>query len=368
MTPRPSAIDPILGVLAPRALASPLTAAATYGVLATGTSLIAAAFEQRLIGTTFVQWGHTQLEIHPLLSNFSTLLDFAILNPLVIYFLLRSRLIVVTEPLLAVRNSLADKALQWFASLSCVALTVVLMIAYSHSFVYGDFFDAVVAISNQGECFVTVTGWVVYFWTGLITYIVLIGAINQVSYVVRICRLRPADLFYDPMHEDGAAGLSMLAKPAIEVTKASLSLLMIGLVFWVYDRIMIGAPLTNRTVSIALFTAIVFPLFAVPIARLHFLMCELRGGLLRSMCGGEPRCLRHVGLFMGSGVRDAQSIRRLAEEIEATEKLRNAILSFPTWPLPTQTLVSCGAYFAGMASPAFSKLVPLVSSALGIAS
>jgi hypothetical protein len=368
MPPKPTTIDPLLGVLATRALASPFTAATTYAVLATGTSLLVAALERRLVGTTSIQWGQEQFVIRPFLSNFSTLLDFAILNPLVIYFLLRSRLIVVTEPLLAVDNTPADRALQWFASLSCVALTIVLMIAYSHSFVYGGFYDAVVSISDQGKCFITWTGYVVYFWTGLMTYVVLMGAINQVSYVVRICRLRPADLFYDPMHEDGAAGLSVLAKPAIEMTIASLCLLTIGLVFWVYDRIMLDAPMTDRTASIGIFTAIVFPLFAIPIARLHFVMRELRSGLLRSMCSGEPRCLRHVGLFLGSGVCDAQSIQRLTEEIEATGKLRNAILSFPTWPLPTQTLVSCGAYFAGMASPAFSKLIPIVSSALGIAS
>jgi hypothetical protein len=233
MESRPPAIDPLLGVLAPRALASPLSAAVAYSFLATSTSLTAAAIEHRLVGNTQIYWGHEHLVVHPFLSNFSTILDFAVLNPLVIFFIFRSRQLVVAEPLLSGSDTSADRLLRWFASLACTVLAVVIMLSYSKSFLLGKFFDAIVAISDQGACFVTVTGWIVFFWTGLFTYIVLTGAINQVSYVVRVCRLRRDDLFYDPMHEDGAAGLRTLAKPAIEFTKASLLLLIIGVVFWV---------------------------------------------------------------------------------------------------------------------------------------
>jgi hypothetical protein len=365
LTPKPASIDPLLGVLASRALSSPFSAAAAYGVLATGTSLLAAAFEGRLLGNTTVYWDARHFDVHPFLSNFSTLLDFAVLNPLVIFFLLRSRQIAVTEPLLAGAGTRADRMLRWFVSLACVVLTVVLMIAYSHSFLYGTFFDAVVTASEQGECFVTVTGWVVFFWTGLFTYLVLTGTINQVSYVVRICQLRMADVFYDPLHEDGAAGLRTLAKPAIEFTKASLSLLVIGVVFWVYDLIMMRATLTDRTASIGIFAAIVIPLFCIPIGRLHFLMCDLREGLLKSILGGEPREIRRAAVRHTRSRRGSRSITRLADEIEATEKLRATVMTFPTWPMSTGTLVTVGAYFASVVSPVLGKAVPLISSALG---
>jgi len=363
MAARPSAIDPLLGLLAPRALESPLTAATAYGVLATSTSLLAATLEGRLIGGSQVFWNGHQLMVHPFLSNVSTILDFAILNPLTTFFLLRSRQIAIEDPLISGGNSRADKILRWVVSVACAALAVILMIAYAHSFLYGNFFDAVVTMSNDGECFVTATGWVVLFWTGLFTYVVLMGALNQVSYVVRICRLRPADVSYDPLHEDGAAGLRVLAKPAIEFTKASLCLLFAGVVIWAYDRVMTNAALTDRTASIAVFTLIVFPLFAIPIARLHHLMCELREELLRSVIGRHSRGLQRMVLVTAR--RRARSIQSLADEMDATEKLRNTILSFPTWPMPTKTLVSCGAYFAGISAPMFNKLLPVISSALG---
>ncbi len=358
-------VDPLLGLIAPRALESPFTAAFAYSILATGTSALAAAVEGRLIDGTHIYWGRTQLFVHPFASNFSTLLDFAILNPLVIFFLFRSRQTVIDEPLLAPADTRADRALHWFAAVSCVVLSIVLMLCYSHSFLYGKFFDAVVAISDQGETFVTVTGWVVLFWTGLFTYIVLMGALNQINYIVRICQLRLSDLVYDPLHEDGAAGLRVFAKPALEFTKASLTLLVIGVVFWVYDRIMIGAPLTDRTASIAIFALIVFPLFAIPIARLHFIMCDLRENLLKSMLEGESRLLRCLRRSLVRRRRGPHSMKQLADEIEATEKLRNTVMSYPTWPMPTTTLVSCGAYFASIATPAVTKLMPVVSAALG---
>lgn len=367
MASRPTDIDPLLGTIAPQALASPLSAATTYGVLAISTSLIAAAAEGRLTGGSQVLWNGHHLIVHPFLSNVSTLLDFAVLNPLTIFFLLRSRQIAIEEPLMMAGGTPADRRLHWFASLSCVVLAVVLMVAYAHSFLYGNFFDAVVTMSEDGECFVTVTGWIVLFWTGLFTYALLMGALNQVSYVARICRLRPAEVTYDPLHEDGAAGLRILARPAIEFTKASACLLMAGIVIWIYDRVMMKSMLTDRTASIAIFILIVFPLFAIPITRLHRLMCDLREELLRSVIGREFRGLRRMALFTNRRLR-RRSLRDLADEVDATEKLRNTILSFPIWPMPTQTLLSCGTYFASISTPLFTKALPVLSSVLGITS
>jgi hypothetical protein len=245
-----------------------------------------------------------------------------------------------------------------------VVLAVILMVAYAHSFLYGKFFDAVVTISHEGKCFVTITGWIVLFWTGLFTYVLLMGALNQVSYVVRICRLQPAQVTYDPLHEDGAAGLRILARPAIDFTKASLCLLIAGMVTWVYDRLMTKSVLTDRTASIAVFTLIVFPLFAIPIGRLHGIMCELREELLRSVIGRDQGGFRRMRIF-ARGRKRTRSLKQLAAEVDATEKLRNTILSFPTWPIPAQTLATCAAYFASISTPLFTKVVPLISTALG---
>ena len=364
MTTRPTAVDPLLGVLAPRALESPLSAAVAYSFLATGTSFFAAALERRLVNTTTVYWGVHHLIIHPFLSNVSTILDFALLNPLVIFFLLRSRRIAVDEPLLATTATPADRALRWFISILSAVLSVVLMLAYSRSFLYGRFFDAVVTISDDGRSFITVTGWIVFFWTGLFTYILISGAVSQVSYVVRICRLQPADITYEPLHEDGVAGLRTLAAPAIDFTKASAVLLVIGIVFWLYDRLMLRSSITDRTESLALFIAIIFPLFAVPILRLHNLMCGLREQLLRSVLGRERRGLRRV-IESDGDQHDPDALKHLTDEVEAAEKLRNCILGFPTWPIPTATLVSCGAYFASLAAPTLTKLLPVLAGALG---
>jgi hypothetical protein len=367
MATRPSEIDPLLGTLAPRALASPLSAAAAYGILAICTTLIAAAAERRLTDSSQVFWNGHHLIVHPFLSNVSTILDFAILNPLTIFFLLRSRQIAITDSLITTNHTPGDTRLRWFASLVCVVLAAVLMTTYAHSFLYGNFFDAVVTMSQTGECFVTVTGWVVLFWTGLFTYVLLMGALNQVSYTVRICQLVPAELTYDPLHEDGAAGLRVLAKPAIEFTKASVCLLIVGLVIWVYDHWMMKSALTDRTTSIGLFILIVFPLFAIPIARLHRLMCDLREQLLKFVIGRELRGPRRMALFCGRR-RPRHSLKELADELDASDKLRRTILSFPTWPIPTETLVSCSAYFLSLSAPLFTKLVPLISAALAISS
>lgn len=276
MAMRRTAIDPLLDLIAPQASATPASAATAYGMLASMTSFAAAAAERRLISGAEVYWGSQHLSVHPYLSNLSTILDFALLNPLAILFLLRSRKIIASDARLSQSDTRGDNILRWIVSLSSVVLAVLLMAAYSKSFLYGRFFDAIVTVSDDGHSFVTITGWVVFFWTGLFTYILISSALSQVTYVVRIARLQTADLPYDPLHEDGAAGLRILAAPAMEFTKASLVVLVIGVVFWVYDRIMTTAVLTDRAASIAIFTAIVFPLFAIPIARLHYLMCDLR--------------------------------------------------------------------------------------------
>jgi hypothetical protein len=366
MATRRSAIDPLLGLIAPQALASPVSAACAYGALASVTSFAAAALERRLVSGADIYWGSQHLIVHSYLSNLSTILDFALLNPLAILFLLRSRQIIASDPRLSQSETRNDNILRWIVSLCCAVLSILLMVAYSQSFLYGRFFDAIVTISDSGRSFVTMTGWVVFFWTGLFTYILISSALSQVTYVVRIARLRTSEVTYDPLHEDGAAGLRVLATPALEFTKASLVLLVTGVVFWIYDRVMAKAALTDRTASIAIFIVIVFPLFAIPIARLHYLMCDLREQLLRKVLGGEPRSFRRLSVSPDVERSDSATLKRLRDDIEAAEKLRSCVLSFPTWPMSTQTLVTCGAYFAGVAAPLIGKVAPLISGALGL--
>jgi hypothetical protein len=126
-----------------------------------------------------------------------------------------------------------------------------------------------------------------------------------------------------------------------------------------------SATLTDRTASIAVFMTIVFPLFAIPIARLHVLMFELREQLLASIFGGQPRGLHLLDSPLIGHRRDPDSLKRLADEVEATERLRATVLSFPTWPMSTRALVSCGVYFASIATPVLTKLLPFISSTFG---
>ena len=273
-------LDPLLGILPRHLRNSPAAAACGYCALSLITTLLASSCEGLFIHGSVVTWNNKSYAIHPLISNFSTLLDFALLNPLLIFYLLKAqeaRLKILTHP-----SHKFSYRVSWVRSAACMVIAVAMMSAYYFGFLQGNYFDAIVALSSDGSRLITVAGWAVFFWTTLSLYITLVGVTNQ-TINARDVLTRTRGHLIPLYHEDNSPGLSYLAEPGLFFLKAMASLLAIFIVFVIYDYFVFSVRDSHRVLALGPYVVVVFPLFLAPILRFHRLMKGRRSEILASL-------------------------------------------------------------------------------------
>lgn len=355
--------DPLLKLLPHEMRTTPARAAALYAWLAVGTSIASSLLEGRFIGEGLVTWRGDSYRIYPFIYNFSTILDFLLLNPLVIFYLHSSR--AAMRRLSGLRPSAVDDVRPhgYLWASGCMVAAILAMSLYYSGFLSGNFFDAVVAISADGRRLVTITGWIVFIWTAIAIYYVFIAVGDQCSYLLFVNRLRPEQVAYDPTHNDEVAGFRTYAEPALYFLKLSAVVLVALLVFAVYDFMVFDVSESRRIWFLPAYLLVVVPLTLTPIIHLHKLMKEKRAEMLQLVVLPARNLLVPViGEVRTSGLR---SYSDAARELEALDVVRNWVLRQPVWPLPIKTLVSAGAYLSSVALPVIPKLFELVLGSLG---
>jgi hypothetical protein len=352
--------DLLLALLPAGISESPQRAALAYCFISLASTIAAASIEGLFIHGNRVEWSGKIYLIHPLCLNFSTLIDFALLNPLMIMYLLRARFRTAS---LNLTRSSGDRRLAWFQSTFCLTTASIAIAFYFQGFLQGTYFDAVVAISKDGRRLITVTGWLVFFWTAIILYLLLQGVVAHISYTRTLLRLRAEDIPYNPLHEDQSGGLKKLADPALDFLKAMVLLFLAFVVFAIYDILIFHIHESKRLWALAAYVAITFPLFLVPIIHLHKLMKQRRGELwARTLESLKSKSKSDEPDILCGSVR---SYKELLEEIEAVRELRAWLATTPAWPLPIATLIRVCTYMLGVITPLVPKAMPVLLKALG---
>jgi len=336
---------------------SPHGIAIMYCCLSLSSTITAACIEGLFIHKNTVNWNGVSYTIYPLLYNFSTLVDFALLNPIMIFYLLRALSRILLLPSGLNPRKASPSPIGWPTTLACMLLSVTLMAGYFIGFLRGRFFDAVIALAPDGRRLITVTGWLVFFWTSVAIYFLLIGVIGQLRYLRFVLRLRAIDVAYDPFHADDLAGMRELAEPALDFLKAMACLLAVFALFAIYDLVVFHINESDRLWALAVYAAVVIPFFFIPTHHLHRLMKARREELLaRSL---EPFKKRELSILQ-SNWTNPDSCKELLAEVAAFRELRTWFSTVPTWPLPTRTLIRAYVYFGGVLSPLLSKVVPFL--------
>lgn len=330
-------------------LISPLGLAATYGALATASSVIAAYFEGRL---TESQEAHTivgsSVRIVPLIRNYSTLIDFVLLNPFVIYFLQRAR---VEQRQVNSRLKLED-AWPLYHRLGAAVICVALGASAMKFYVEGSlFFDATLIPDARTGSTVTITGWLVYSWTALYISWLLFSGLEHGVYVRRIVALRSEDIPYAPFHSDGAAGIRFLMRPILSAGYAMIGLLITFLVFVVHDKLLYHID-SNRLLGFILYVVVALPMFAMPLIRLHQLMKVRRDEYLSISVNDAL-----FGIRAASDRNDWEGIAGYIAAIESADKYRKIVQGFPIWPMPLILALPSLGSVTGALIPIFQKIL-----------
>ena len=162
---------------------NPLKTAIGYAVLATGTTLLCSGAEGSLAKPFQVLYQGTLFPVFPLLGNYSTLIDFLILNPLMIYFLLKGYKQIKTKNGIIAGFGSSTPYHQIGQVVLSGIMASVFMWYYYRGFLEGTYFDAIIQPDEIGNIKVTFTGWVVFVWTTLIIFVLLFFSFSQIAYI-----------------------------------------------------------------------------------------------------------------------------------------------------------------------------------------
>jgi hypothetical protein len=309
-------------------LSTPLLLASSFCVLATGSSVVAALWEGRLVGVEHVnpQVG-VVLTVIPFSRNISTLVDFLILNPLVIFFLQRSHL---QKRRVEAGLGLANPIPPYHRFGLCI-LSACLGIYGMKFYVTGSqFFDATMVPGKDGRSTITATGWIVYSWTALYMAGVCYAVIEQGVHASRVITLSERKIPYEPFHPDNAAGVRFIMEPTLSFAYAMIGLLLTFVVFIVHDKILYHIE-SNRLWAFAIYIVLVLPLFGLPFYHLHRLMKQRSSEYLLDLTTVVSGLV-----FLRRDDRSAQdwtTVKSRLAAMEELDKYRKTVSSFPVWPV-----------------------------------
>lgn len=321
-----------------------------YGVGATSTSIATAYADGRLYTAQLIMLkSGNVVTVWPFIVNFSTLIDFFLLNPLTIYLI-----IWYMKKKAAFDGAFQQKsAVPLYHQLGAALLSGVIglaaMVFYMNGF--SQTFDATLIPDNNGVPTITNTGIVVAAWTALFIAIVFYVIVMQGFHVHFIISLKWNDLKYDPFHPDKCGGLKELVSPSLYFVYAMMVLLAIIAVFMIHDKVIFSIRDSNRFAGFVAYIFLILPLFFLPIYHIHKIMqshSDIHLDKIREVSKnvfGTQRPYRLNDIVM-----QENTIRYINE-------YKKAIAEFPVWPLPLRlSFAPIGSLLVAL-GPVISKLV-----------
>ncbi|MCP5352575.1 MAG: hypothetical protein H6926_05235 [Chromatiales bacterium] len=344
---------------------SPLQLALLYAVLSLGTSVIFASAENRLFDSGEALVKGVTYVIHPFVDNLSTIFDFLILNPLVLYFLAQSRLSTKQVVARHGRSRLIPPYHRFGLLFLSIALAVKAMLFYFDGFLGGHYFDAVIAPNESGLVQITLTGWVVFFWTSLFISLLFYQLFQAAWYTVFVVSLRSSDIVYEPFHPDGVGGLAYTMRPILDLIRAMGILLIIFMVFYLHDFFVHEIHESKRIYGFVIYIGVVTPLVLAPLIHVHRLMEEQRDKLVKTAYSKlENRTVLPV--LENLDFTDQSKAKLIDDAVSGLRNYAIFLRSLPCWPMPVRTMIESLSGPVSAALPIAYEILVAGSQAQGI--
>jgi hypothetical protein len=322
-----------------RALLSPGRSAVAFGLLASLLTVAASWLEGTLVAERTIQIGATALKQHPYISNISTILDFAVFDPIAIYFCLSA-------------SEGYEQAFRRFArpgagisrksGLAIISLVVGVsaMWFYYQGFVGSTVFTDAFEPDASGSAIVSATGWVIFVWTSLFLALLVFSALEFGAYALFVRSLGPEDIRFS-LPLGLSRDVTVAIRPCLHATYVLVSLFaMIG-IFVVRDFWQLGLHESRRVWLLGPYLVVLFVAF-LPFWHLHSIMAEQKSQIVEA----NQRLLEEEMSGGSAGSRGAEGRYALAlnsahlmESIDRIDKLQKFYRSVPVWPSSSGTLI-----------------------------
>ncbi len=286
--------------------------------------------------------------IQPLSHNCSTLVDFLLLDPLIIYLLCFN---FASTKSLKINGKPFVSGPSWTMRVFALVLALTTTVIYAAQFMDGNTHDVMQV--NRGIGGITLTGWTIYLWTGIFLFIFTSGLVHQSKYFVSVFRFSVSKIRYEPLHPDDAGGFSQYAIPASRYLYVVVLLFAIGTMFWIQDKFITPYHTGLRVAVVIIFIALTLGLVLAPVLKLRQMMSCARSHIIAQVNLAFEDLLNNAKIGSETG--------NVAFEAKAKEliELRNAMNNFPAWPLKIISLLSSGGVFV---SSAIAACLPEVIS------
>lgn len=167
--------------------------ALAYGIMASAIVVGTSFLDGTLYSERTVHYGSAAFIQYPYIYNVSTILDFAVFNPIAIFFLLKAR----SGFSLAFRHFKKGGAMSPFNQFGIIFVSIVVgfsaMWFYFQGFVGRTFFLESFAVGPEGTAVITFTGWAIFVFTSVFISLVVLVTIEVGNYVLFVRSLKDDD-------------------------------------------------------------------------------------------------------------------------------------------------------------------------------
>lgn len=306
----------------------PWKIAVVYASFATVVTAVLSLYEGTIWQPVVHSLSAREVVQHPYIRNFSTVADFAVLNPLAIYFLLKAQ-VGYRE---AFSHFQRDADLTPFHKTGLAALAGIIgystMKFYFDGFIGQDFYSAAFVPAPDGGAVISSTGWAIFAFTalpiGLLTYSIFTFA----NYSFFILRLEHTD-FEFRLPPAVSKDFKIAVAPCVQSSYMLTTLFVILVIFILRDYVQYEIEESRRIWLLVPYILACLVLF-IPFAHLHRLMKQKRDEVVDK---GNEHLERDLGIQ--SATRETGEDLdngKLLKSVDQIQKLQSFYASIPTWP------------------------------------
>jgi|GEM_PF-3910287 len=310
---------------------NPVRSAVAFALCASGSVIFVSLLEGTLLGERALRYGDSTFLQRPYTDNISTILDFAIFDPLAIYFMLNASR-AISKSYAHFRKG-TEQALIHRSALALVSAVVGLsaMWFYFDGFVGSTIFTESFAMGPDGRAKVSLTGWVIFaatsFFLALTTYV----SIEYGRYVLFVSTLKADNLGFN-LPPSPSEDVSIAIKPCVYAAYFLFVVFIIIAIFVIRDFLQLGLHESRRVWVFIPYILACLTTF-LPFWHLHRLMRELKERIIAANNRVIEEDLRRKPARSGCTDRfDAIDPRKLIDAAGRIEQLQDFYRSINVWP------------------------------------
>lgn len=318
---------------------NPARWAIAFALGASGFAILASLLEGTLLAERVLRYGDATFLQRPYRDNISTILDFAIFDPLAIYFML--------EAGRGFRKSYArfrkDLEQPLFHRRALVLVSMVVGISamwfYFNGYIGSTIFTESFAVGPEGRAKVSFTGWTIFAATSTFLSLTTYMAIEYGRYVLFVRTLRAEDLGFN-LPPNPSENVSIAIKPCMHAANFLLVIFVIIAIFVIRDFLQLGLHESRRVWLLIPYILACLTTF-LPFWHLHRLMQEQKERIIEANNAVIEKELRRKPDAGTDSVERFYAIdpRKLIAAVDRIEKLQDFYKSINVWPASASALL-----------------------------